>query len=631
MKTPTCPAALLSILIATSAAVLTVGCQKNEPAKSPSKPEKSSSTAPSKGAIVSAEKNSFQEVTAHLDPGGSLYLYLGTEQWMAKLSQTVSDLRHLAFAIPDLGNDRDAVNKGFDIAARLIKNSGLENVSGLGASSIAREPGFYHSKVLLHHYPGQASGYIWSVFGQKAHPLDGLDLLPASTALAGYSDFDAGALWTAIRNEVARAGFPAADEALRQAPAEFEKMTGLKLDQVFASLGGEFGLVLTLDDTRRVPIPTPAGPALEIPEPGLLLFAKVKDDLIFNRIDKELSGAGQAIKVDRDGLRMRTMPLPLPVPITLRPTLARFGDYLLFASTDQLIEEAVAVKTGKKPGVKSSAEFKRLSTGVPAQGNSFVFVGQRLGETVLKVQKGFLSQANAEAQAGLAKLMVANPGGVIYAVGANTDEGWLMTGNGNQSAAPLLAGPVVVGTAGLLAAIAIPNFVKARTTAQKNACIANLKQIDGATQQWALENKKRSTDRTDMNAIKEYLKGGRLPACPAGGEYSVTTVMEGPTCSVPGHSLTEMFSAPKPVVRSPPAPRTPAAQKFACINNLKQLDGAVQQWALENKKTSTSKVDVSGIKDYLRGSVLPICPAGGSYSFTTVADAPKCTVAGHSL
>ena len=48
---------------------------------------------------------------------------------------------------------------------------------------------------------------------------------------------------------------------------------------------------------------------------------------------------------------------------------------------------------------------------------------------------------------------------------------------------------IVVAIIGLLAAIAIPNFVRARTTSQKNACINNLRQIDCAIQQWALENK----------------------------------------------------------------------------------------------------------------------------------------------
>src|SRR5882724_675310 len=81
---------------------------------------------------------------------------------------------------------------------------------------------------------------------------------------------------------------------------------------------------------------------------------------------------------------------------------------------------------------------------------------------------------------------------------------------------------IVVAIIGLLAAIAIPNFVKARTTAQKNACIANLKQIDGAVQQWALENKKTSTDTytTTDTAVLQYLKGTNLPTCPAGGSYS---------------------------------------------------------------------------------------------------------------
>ena len=53
---------------------------------------------------------------------------------------------------------------------------------------------------------------------------------------------------------------------------------------------------------------------------------------------------------------------------------------------------------------------------------------------------------------------------------------------------------IVVAIIGLLAAIAIPNFVKARTSSQRNACIANMKQIEGAKSTWALENKKTGAD-----------------------------------------------------------------------------------------------------------------------------------------
>jgi prepilin-type N-terminal cleavage/methylation domain-containing protein len=99
---------------------------------------------------------------------------------------------------------------------------------------------------------------------------------------------------------------------------------------------------------------------------------------------------------------------------------------------------------------------------------------------------------------------------------------------------------IVVAIIGLLAAIAIPNFVKARTTAQTNACIANLKQIDGAIQQWALENKKVGTDAVDSAAIATYLKGSAMPTCPGdGGAYVVSTVDANPTCggALAGHVL----------------------------------------------------------------------------------------------
>ena len=102
---------------------------------------------------------------------------------------------------------------------------------------------------------------------------------------------------------------------------------------------------------------------------------------------------------------------------------------------------------------------------------------------------------------------------------------------------------IVVAIIGLLAAIAIPNFVKARTTAQKNACIANLKQIDGAIQQWALEQKKNTTDTyvfTDTTVL-QYLKGTVLPTCPAGGTYTEgANVGTSPTCTLStaqGHSI----------------------------------------------------------------------------------------------
>ena len=69
---------------------------------------------------------------------------------------------------------------------------------------------------------------------------------------------------------------------------------------------------------------------------------------------------------------------------------------------------------------------------------------------------------------------------------------------------------IVVAIIGLLAAIAIPNFVKARETAQLNSIFNNLRIIEGAKDQWALESKNGTGADTDLVIISEYLKGGTV-------------------------------------------------------------------------------------------------------------------------
>lgn len=99
---------------------------------------------------------------------------------------------------------------------------------------------------------------------------------------------------------------------------------------------------------------------------------------------------------------------------------------------------------------------------------------------------------------------------------------------------------IVVAIIGLLAAIAIPNFVKARQSSQRNACIANLKQIEGAKATWALETKQTSAatpNTTDLYGSTNYIRDE--PLCPGGGTYAINRVDAKPTCSLTadGHAL----------------------------------------------------------------------------------------------
>lgn len=99
---------------------------------------------------------------------------------------------------------------------------------------------------------------------------------------------------------------------------------------------------------------------------------------------------------------------------------------------------------------------------------------------------------------------------------------------------------IVVAIIGLLAAIAIPNFVNARTTSQQDACINNLRQIDGAKQTWALEHYVTQTVTPADSDLQPYLgiNTGTLPFCPADSNeqfatsYSQNNLNVAPTCLI---------------------------------------------------------------------------------------------------
>ena len=90
---------------------------------------------------------------------------------------------------------------------------------------------------------------------------------------------------------------------------------------------------------------------------------------------------------------------------------------------------------------------------------------------------------------------------------------------------------ITVAIIGLLAAIAVPSFLTARTNSMKNACVSNLWQISSAKDQYALANSGTApTALSDL--IPDYIK--RTPECKAGGSYTIGAMGEDATCSQSG-------------------------------------------------------------------------------------------------
>lgn len=507
------------------------GCQPHKPG-----------TPEPHAPLASAEKTSFAEVTAQLDPGGNLYAYLSTEQWLDGISTKMAGWQKTLASIPDTdAHDRDNLVKGFALATKLVHDSGVEDVSGVGISGIAIEPGLYRTKLFVHHYSGKGQGFGWSLLGGQPHPLTGLDLLPTNTVLALFSDTDVPQLWKVLQKEVAASDLPQAQEWLQQLPQQFEQQTQIKWDRLLASLGGEFGMAVTFDTAHPVTIPLPTSKPLDIPEPALLLMIKVKDDTIFDRVDAALKAndqiSQQVESVNEGNLKMRSMAVPLPLPIRLHPAIATSDGYLFLASSEILIKQVLAVKAGKAPGLKSTADFARLSQNIPLTGNQFTYVSPQFGKTMQDIQQQAMEMnSQAPEQAWLKSVFQPGTAGCAFNVSSHMDSGWLALGNSTQHPATVMMLPAVAGV-GMLSAIAIPNFVRAKATAQKNACINNLRQIDAAKQQWALENHKPETAVPTTADLEPYLPRHTLPTCPKDGAYTLGAVNETPTCSVAGHQI----------------------------------------------------------------------------------------------
>ena len=102
---------------------------------------------------------------------------------------------------------------------------------------------------------------------------------------------------------------------------------------------------------------------------------------------------------------------------------------------------------------------------------------------------------------------------------------------------------IVVAIIGLLAAIAVPNFVKARETSQKNSCLSNLKQIEAAISTWGIESNRKTGDpivSTELFGANNYIRVE--PKCPGDNKaYTFSNVGDNPqvkcTGGLPGHTL----------------------------------------------------------------------------------------------
>ena len=85
------------------------------------------------------------------------------------------------------------------------------------------------------------------------------------------------------------------------------------------------------------------------------------------------------------------------------------------------------------------------------------------------------------------------------------------------------------------------------------------------------------------------------------------------------------------LIGSSSGPHSIISVRNICVNQLREIDGAKEQWAEVNGKKTGEDVDVRGVAEFLRAKKIPECPKGGAYSIGKVDEEPRCSEAQHRV
>ncbi len=431
----------------------------------------------SKGAkgeyIKPAEKTSFDEVTAKLNPGGGFYLYVGAERVIKAVDEFAAKLRQIIQTYPtEAKEDTEKALKIYDFIYGLVKNSGIMEISGVGVSSVATGEKLNHSKVVVHHYKDKGKGLIWQLADPAPHEMILLKMLPADTVMAGYIDFKFNTLWTWIKTQVNASDLPDLKKGLLSVEPMLQQQ-GIQLEKLLGSLVG-IGYALSLDSTVKCKLPLGQTP-LEIPEPALAIFFSVKDDYVFNLIKSKLPMGKTS---EEKGMKKLQIPLPPgTMPFTVEPTLVH-KDYLLILASNNKIVEAMLAALEKKNGLMAGEEFKKLSDRVPTEGNSFRFVSSRFFQTFREIQQKAMETGETKEDA--TKTWLKQFYGMLpkeiaaFGTAQRSEEGMVSTFNHTMGLEGLVLLPATA-VAGVVAAIAVPNLLTAIEKGKQKATMGDLR------------------------------------------------------------------------------------------------------------------------------------------------------------
>lgn len=485
-------------------------------------------------------KQRYDEIVSQLDEGGDLFVVANVEGALENVVETmVAGTAAMMTNAASVAPVRETLVK----LREFLASNGFYAVRGLGMSVVPRKDGLNTVKSFLSLAPEAMEKPLWRgvVGGQPRRP-DALRFLPSDAAFVRVGRGDPGALWQLVQAGIEQVATAKTAQAFRGGILVASSQIGMPLDALIESLGDEGFVSIQLSRDTNVTIPTGAG-SVRIPEPSLLIGVAIDANTLPDLIHAKLAQTGiPATEVLVNDVTIRSMNLPLPLPVPVQPSYAVCSGYFLFGTTMQAVKAAVkACQSGG--GLAASPEFRKAFEGLPMVNNGLVYLSPRFSEVVMQLQTQAFDAASATSSGNQVNMealrkLLGNQGAQSSAlVIVNTGAGILAKGSTTAGGRQVMVSTAMVPV-GMLAAVAIPSFTKARETSQKNACRNNLRQIRAAKQQWAVERAKGEGAVPTPADLAPYLRNAwPMLTCPKGGSYRINAVGAQPQCTVPGHGL----------------------------------------------------------------------------------------------
>jgi hypothetical protein len=193
-----------------------------------------------------------------------------------------------------------------------------------------------------------------------------------------------------------------------------------------------------------------------------------------------------------------------------------------------------------------------------------------------------------------------------------------------------------LGIAGAVAvAVATPLIVQHQTVSKLREENQTLQQQQVQATQLAVENERLSNQLVQANSARPLPEQQARELLRLRSEVGLLRQQSKELARVQEENR-ELRARPAQQLAAVPSPKVPdspeMAARNACINNLRQIEGAMQQCALENKMSPTNIVTAEQILPYLKGQEEVFrCPSGGTYTFGSLTNAPTCSIPGHAI